>query len=1181
MNPERASLAAFYAAAGGPDWRNNDGWLTEAPLGEWHGVTVDSSGRVTRLILADNNLAGAIAPETGNLGSLTQLVLSLNDLAGGLPAELGNLGELTQLILSENGLGGVIPSELGKLAKLEGLHLGNNALAGAIPPETGDLSSLKVLLVDGNELEAPLPGSLAQLRLELFSFQDNSGLCAPGTTEFVSWIQSIASANGQFCNQTDRDLLASLHAATNGEEWKESGRWLRTFALGEWHGIRADSLGRALAIDLSGNGLDGRLPSQLGRLSRLTELNLGDNDGLEGRLPQSLTALPLTDLSYAGTELCAPGNDAFRTWLAQVASHDGTGQECPALNDRDILVELYRATNGGGWRRSENWLTDAPLEEWYGVRTDVEGRVTHLELSKIGLRGVVPTEIGDLSRLRKLNLSSNWLESDIPPELGGMPALEELDLSGNSLGGIVPAEIADLGRLAKLSLGWNMLHGAIPPELAQLTRLEALSLTGNRLEGIIPPEVAGMASLVSLELGENRLKGAIPPEIARASGLTVLDLAGNRLAGAIPPEVDGLARLATLDLQQNQLAGEIPSAMGNLAQLQHLLLSQNRFSGAVPPEVGELARLESLHLSHNSELAGALPAGLASNANMNELLAAGTGLCAPRDSVFQRWLAGVRKRRVAPCPGSADSGSRAYLTQAVQSFGFPVPLAAGEPALLRVFVAAAGAGGERMPPVRVRFYRGGSEVHVENIPAPDAAIPSEISEDDLDASANAEIPGSLVQPGLEMVVEIDPAGTLDPALEIAKRIPAEGRAQLDIRPLPGLDLTLVPFLASSSPDSSILDITSGLTPGDTLLWPLRALLPVGDIDLEIHAPVITSSNNAFFLLEEIVALRVLEGAAGHYMGTIAGRPTGAGGLANAPGRASFSIPRADVMAHELGHNLSLTHAPCGGPRGVDRSFPSRNGSIGSWGYDFRDSVLVNPRAHDLMSYCREPVYWISDYHFANALRFRIADEVGGAAAVADGLADGSQMAMSGGYEYGDDPVAGGGRAAATTLLIWGGAERDGTPFLEPAFLVTDGVPALPPPGRGDYLLAGRSAQGDILFSYSFDMPRVMDGDGRSAFAFALPYREEWAGSLASIAVAGRGGSFTLDGDSGRAAAIVRDPRTGRVRGIFRDAYGAGRLPAASGVAPAGQAAAAARAIETELEVLVSHGIPRPATLRRQ
>ena len=57
---DRESLVAHYEATDGPNWDNNDNWLTDAPLRDWHGVVTDSLGRVRWLTLSDNGLKGPI-----------------------------------------------------------------------------------------------------------------------------------------------------------------------------------------------------------------------------------------------------------------------------------------------------------------------------------------------------------------------------------------------------------------------------------------------------------------------------------------------------------------------------------------------------------------------------------------------------------------------------------------------------------------------------------------------------------------------------------------------------------------------------------------------------------------------------------------------------------------------------------------------------------------------------------------------------------------------------------------------------------------------------------------------------------------------------------------------------------------------------------------------------------------
>ena len=90
------------------------------------------------------------------------------------------------------------------------------------------------------------------------------------------------------------------------------------------------------------------------------------------------------------------------------------------------------------------------------------------------------------------------------------------------------------------------------------------------------------------------------------------------------------------------------------------------------------------------------------------------------------------------------------------------------------------------------------------------------------------------------------------------------------------------------------------------------------------------------------------------------------------------------------------------------------------------------------------------------------------------------------------------------------------------------------PGTAGSGVAGQTISGGDLFSIAFTMPEVADGDGSSSFAFVLPVQPGWEGNLASITLAGPGGSFTLDGESDLPMAILRNPRTGQVRGILRN-----------------------------------------------
>ena len=102
LETDREALVALYNATGGPNWRRNNNWLSDAPISEWEGVTTDGNGRVTELDLHLNQLRGEIPPELGNLANLTRLDLSGNQFSGCVPSSLSG-----QLNMQYSDLGGL------------------------------------------------------------------------------------------------------------------------------------------------------------------------------------------------------------------------------------------------------------------------------------------------------------------------------------------------------------------------------------------------------------------------------------------------------------------------------------------------------------------------------------------------------------------------------------------------------------------------------------------------------------------------------------------------------------------------------------------------------------------------------------------------------------------------------------------------------------------------------------------------------------------------------------------------------------------------------------------------------------------------------------------------------------------------------------------------------------------
>lgn len=193
LQRERAALVAFYEGTHGPEWVDQRGWLSDAPVCEWYGVSCEG-GRVVSLTMNWNSLRGELPTALAQLSQLRTLVLYYNQLSGPLPPELselqhldtvilhhnrfegelpeayGNLGNLRILDLEGNQLSGPLPASFGKLRSLEILNLRHNRLSGVLPAEIGQLGQLQGLLLSSNDFEGEVPGEWLVLADHLLMF---------------------------------------------------------------------------------------------------------------------------------------------------------------------------------------------------------------------------------------------------------------------------------------------------------------------------------------------------------------------------------------------------------------------------------------------------------------------------------------------------------------------------------------------------------------------------------------------------------------------------------------------------------------------------------------------------------------------------------------------------------------------------------------------------------------------------------------------------------------------------------------------------------------------------------------------------------------------------------------------------------------------------------------------------
>ncbi|KAF4390696.1 hypothetical protein G4B88_015586 [Cannabis sativa] len=232
--------------------------------------------------------------------------------------------------------------------------------------------------------------------------------------------------------------------------------------------------------------------------------------------------------------------------------------------------------------------------------------LVHLDLSWSGLEGVIPPEIGALTKLTNLDLSNNALTGQLPLSLTNLSHLEKLDLSNNQLNGSIPQQLGNLNSLVELNLGNNILTGAIPSSIGRLINLTMLILWGNQLNGSIPISIGKLDNLLNLYLSSNNLSGSLPSSVFRLTKLSILDISLNQLSGNIPITLGNSTNLSYLDLSSNNLNGVIPLSIGNLEKLQTLNLFDNKLSGNIPITLGNLTNLSYLDLSSNN-LNGVIP----------------------------------------------------------------------------------------------------------------------------------------------------------------------------------------------------------------------------------------------------------------------------------------------------------------------------------------------------------------------------------------------------------------------------------------------------------------------------------------------------------------------------------------------------------------------------------------------
>jgi Peptidase M66 len=278
-------------------------------------------------------------------------------------------------------------------------------------------------------------------------------------------------------------------------------------------------------------------------------------------------------------------------------------------------------------------------------------------------------------------------------------------------------------------------------------------------------------------------------------------------------------------------------------------------------------------------------------------------------------------------------------------------LVPGKSAVLLAYVNAtqAGISGVR---VKATASANGATLGTLDLTAP-SKIPTTDSATDLTSTYWSILPKDWIRAGLEVKLEVDAGRSLKESNEA-------NNLQI-LRPSIGtgskLYLMMVPLIENNH---AVLSLNAAEV--EKIRTGLMAIWPFADVDIKMREPYTVKAEGHG--LEELSVLRNADNSKRYYYG-FEGSCCGVGyvGYPIAVGNAEIRTIR-----HELGHNLDQLHAPCPGMPDFDANYPYKDGNLGTWGFDPRSNILMDPSKHyDLMSYCGPE--WVSSYMYDRVQTF--------------------------------------------------------------------------------------------------------------------------------------------------------------------------------------------------------------------
>ena len=439
------------------------------------------------------------------------------------------------------------------------------------------------------------------------------------------------------CNPADSLALVAIYNTMNGSNWTRKQNWL-TGKVQNWKGVTLNSEGQVTKLNLTCNNLKGSIPAEIGQLTALRILNLGNNKYVEnGGEPNYLmsSTLPVSMTSLVNLEVLSMDGLCFNSELTDVFSGMSKLRElyinqngfnntqlpigilsCSKLEKLGIennsfsqLPDVTGLTNLQNFTAYSNLFTFEDLEPNWTI-SGFNYSPQHLVGQSLALNPIVGTLVTHKIEVGGAHNIYQWYKNDLPMA-GQTTNTLRIENVSKADAGLYHLCVTN-SSATQLTLYSETLT-LYQKELPVYKALEAFyNSTGganwtNKTNWLSNEPLTAWQGIYENEYGQYRLSfdsnnliGQLPANMGDLTIFTSISIYSNpQLTGSIPESIGNLDRLQELTLTAS-LNGEIPSSIGNLKNLETLFLNGNQLIGSVPATLVNCSNLTIVALNENN-----------------------------------------------------------------------------------------------------------------------------------------------------------------------------------------------------------------------------------------------------------------------------------------------------------------------------------------------------------------------------------------------------------------------------------------------------------------------------------------------------------------------------------------------------------------------------------------------------